>query len=176
MKATLKIIAASTLLSTILMPFSHSAEALVPPPKEPSAVELRQMQTQLNQAEAKWRKTQPQHYAYTLQRSCFCPPEFNKPIMVRVFKGRVQQATLLPDNTPLPNERRAEAYPLDRSFKVIQEAIKRKASSIKVSYDKKYGFPTSISIDYSTMIADEEFYLTIKDFKVASGLKPAQVK
>lgn len=129
---------------------------------------------QLQAAEAKWKQKRPQHYAYTLQRSCFCAPDYRKPIEIRVFKGKVQQASLLPENMPLPAERKAEALTIDGLFRMIHEAINNKAASVTVEYDSAYGYPTSISIDRDQMMADEEIYLSASNFKIASGLKPKQ--
>lgn len=171
-----KLVLTAILSLSFLVPTLQASELTLVKPKLPSVNQLKQAQAQLNQAQAKWRKTQPQHYSFSLQRSCFCPPEYNKPILIRVFKGKVQQASLMPEGKPLPVERKAEAYPIEGAFKIIQEAIKRRAASITVNYNKQYGYPTTISIDYSTMIADEETYISIKDFKVASGLKPIQPK
>lgn len=128
----------------------------------------------LEAAEAVWKQQQPQHYAYQLQPSCFCPPEYTQPIAIRVFKGKIQQADLVTSKKPLPPERKAEAKTIEALFKLIREAINRPAASVKVTYDAQYGFPSSISIDLDQMMADEEMYYSVKEFKVASGLKPAQ--
>lgn len=128
----------------------------------------------LDAAEALWQQKRPEHYAYQLQPSCFCPPEYTQPIAIRVFKGVVQQADLVTSKKPLPADRKADAKTIDDLFKVIRDAINRPAASVKVTYDPTYGFPSSISIDLDQMMADEEIYYTAKDFKVASGLKPAQ--
>ena len=175
-------------LSTMTLPSLAKTDApIVLQPKQPSRAELVQLQTQLNQAKLKWKKQQPLHYSYNLQRSCFCPPEYNYPINIRVFKGKVQQATVVtpphaPINgrraaeQPLAADRKAEAMPIEGLFKIIQDAIQQKASSLKVTYDKRNGYPLTIAIDYNSMIADEESSWTISDFKIASGLKPNQPK
>lgn len=129
---------------------------------------------QLQVAESRWQQHKPEHYAYTLQRSCFCPPDAIKPVEIRVFRGKVQQATVLPDGTPLPAERQDTALTIDDLFAKVQDAIDRKAASLEVTYDPQYGFPTRISIDYERMMADEELSLSASDFKLASGLKPIQ--
>lgn len=128
----------------------------------------------LDAAEALWKRKRPEHYVYQLQPSCFCPPEYTQPIAIRVFKGLVQQADLVNSKKPLPAERKADAKTIEDLFKVIREAINRPAASVQVTYDPNYGFPSSISIDLDQMMADEEIYYTAKDFKVASGLKPAK--
>lgn len=133
---------------------------------------LAQATRQLQAAEAKWKKKRPLHYSYALQRSCFCAPDYRKPIAIRVFRGKVQQASLLPEGTPLPAERKAEALPVEGLFRLVREAIANKAASVVVVYDARYGYPTSISIDRDRMMADEEIHLAVSHFNVASGLKP----
>jgi hypothetical protein len=128
----------------------------------------------LAQAEALWKQKQPMHYSYQLQPSCFCPPEYTQPIAIRVFKGKVQQADLVNSKRPLPADRKEDAKTIEDLFKIIREALERPAASTTITYDPSYGFPSSISIDVDQMIADEEMYYTVKNFKVASGLKPAQ--
>jgi hypothetical protein len=129
---------------------------------------------QLQTAEAKWQRSKPEHYAYTLQRSCFCAPDALKPIEIRVFQGKVQQATVLPDGTPLPADRQYSALTIDDLFKKIHDAIDRKAARLSVTYDAQYGFPTNMNVDYNLMMADEELSLSASNFKLASGLKPTQ--
>lgn len=130
--------------------------------------------TALEAAEALWKKKQPEHYAYQLQLSCFCPPEYTQPIAIRVFRGKVQQADLVTSNKPLPPERKEDAKTIEQLFKLIRDAINRPAASVQVTYDPNYGFPSSINIDLDLMMADEEMYYTINAFNVASGLKPVQ--
>jgi hypothetical protein len=130
----------------------------------------------LKAAEAKWQQKRPQHYAYTLQRSCFCTEEYRKPISIRVFNGKVQQATLLPEGKPLPAERKGDALTVEGLFAIIRTAITNKAASIEVKYDPQYGFPTTIAIDQDRRMADEEINITASNFAIASGLKPKQGK
>ncbi|MEB4592501.1 DUF6174 domain-containing protein [Candidatus Thiothrix sp. Deng01] len=129
---------------------------------------------QLLAVETQWRQKRPSHYAYTLQRSCFCTPEARKPLEIRVFRNTVQQATILPDGKPLPKARKAEALTIDELFEVVRRAINNQAASIDVTYDPLYGFPTTIFIDQDKMIADEEINYAASNFKIASGLKPKQ--
>ncbi|MFM2318118.1 MAG: hypothetical protein RLZZ215_739 [Pseudomonadota bacterium] len=128
----------------------------------------------LEAAEALWKQKRPAHYAYQLQPSCFCPPEYTQPIAIRVLQGKIQQAELVSSQKPLPPERQADAKTIEELFQLIRDAINRPAASVNISYDPQYGFPSTISIDLDRMIADEELYYSVKAFKVASGLKPAQ--
>lgn len=71
-------------------------------------------------AETKWRQNKPTHYSYTLQRSCFCTPEFRKPLAIEVSGSTVTKSTLQPDGTPLPLERRADAVSMEGLFDIIR--------------------------------------------------------
>jgi hypothetical protein len=121
--------------------------------------------TQLQAAETKWQQNRPTHYIYTLQRTCFCPREYNNPIEIRVLNGVVQKAMLLQEQEALPSVRMDEALTINNLFDTIHKAVDSKAAKIDVKYDWEYGYPTSIAIDWDKMMADEETYFT------ASGLR-----
>lgn len=108
-------------------------------------------------AKQKWQKTNASHYIYTLQRSCFCPPEFRKPMRIRVNNNDIKLVLLVPENTEKPKNF-AGAKTVDGLFTLIEQAMQRKAASIEVSYDARFGYPTSIAIDYDKRMADEEVY------------------
>lgn len=121
---------------------------------------------QLQAAEEKWQQNRPRHYIYTLQRTCFCPREYNNPIEIRVLNGVVQKAMLPREGSPLPSVRMDEALTINNLFDIIHKAVDKKAASIDVKYDWRYGYPSSIAIDWDKMMADEETYFT------ARGLRP----
>lgn len=176
MKLLIAALLTAAFLSICAAPSVIAGDKPMPPTKPIVKNPLAEAARQLNAAQAKWQKKRPQHYAYTLQRSCFCIEEYRKPIEIRVFGNKVQQATLQPEGTPLSAERKSEAMTVEDLFRMIREAIANKSASVTVKYDAIYGFPTSISIDRSLMIADEEIYLSASNFKIASGLKPKQQK
>ena len=57
-----------------------------------------------------------------------------------------------------------EPKTIDDWFAVLKHAIDRNAERIDVTYNKIYGFPQSVYIDMSRMIADEEQGWTITNF------------
>ena len=122
-------------------------------------------QQALNAHLAQWQKTRPEKYSYVFIRSCFCTPEYIKPVLTRVDKNTLIDARFKDSNKPLPASLKGNKRTIDSLFKIVQSAIDRKAYSIKVKYNKQYGYPESISVDYDKMIADEELYLSAKDFK-----------
>lgn len=139
-----------------------------PPPIENSKLELPVQSVeakQLQAAEKKWQQSRPTHYIYTLQRTCFCPREYNNPIEIRVLNGVVQKAMLPREGTPLPSVRMDEALTINNLFDIIHKAVDKKAAKIDVKYDWRYGYPSSIAIDWEKMMADEETYFTARDLR-----------
>lgn len=127
-------------------------------------------------AETKWRENRPTHYRYTLQRSCFCTPEFRQPIAIDVSGSTVTKSTLQPDGTPLSLGRRGDAIAVEGLFDIIRKAVDSKAARIDVQYDAHYGYPLSVSVDQSTQMADEEMYYTASEFKAVTKVKPKAKK
>lgn len=151
--------------------FTDNGGAIVQHPA-PSADSYFLANRDLLAAETQWRQHKPEHYRYTLQRSCFCTPEFRKPIIIEVSGNSVTQATV--NGIALPLERRADALTVENLFDIIRKAIDSKAARISVQYDQKNGRPLSISIDQSTQIADEEMYYTASDFKAITQTKASK--
>jgi hypothetical protein len=108
-------------------------------------------------AKNKWQQQANKHYIYTLQRSCFCPPESRKPMRVRVKEGTIVQVMLVPENITKPVTYQG-ARSVASLFALIESAITTNAASIKVTYDAQYGYPTNITIDKDARMADEEIY------------------
>lgn len=133
---------------------------LAPIPRmQPEAVK------KLQNAEDRWQKKHPKHYIYTLQRTCFCPKEYNNPIEIRVLNDFVQQANLPLDGEPMPANRMDEALTIKDLFAIIHKAVDKKAAKIDIKYNWQYGYPTKIDIDWDKMMADEETYFTINEFR-----------
>jgi hypothetical protein len=135
-------------------------------PPAPPAQGFFVAQRDLLAAEAKWRQIQPADYTYTLQRACFCTPEFLKPITIEASGSRVMNVTRQPEGIPLPLDHITDALTVEGLFDVIQRAIDDKVARLDVQYDAQYGFPASISIDRNANTTDDEMYYT------ASGLQP----
>ncbi len=133
-------------------------------PASPKAVTSDIQQT-LNKQLALWEKAAIDNYSYVFQRSCFCTPEYTKAVLVRVREGNVVDARFKDSNKVLPKALERNRQTIKNLFDIIQNAINRKAASIKVKYDPKYAYPGSIAVDYDAQIADEELYISAKDFK-----------
>lgn len=110
------------------------------------------LQRKLDGARATWNAAHVSSYRYEIRVSCFCPPA-TKP---NVFVVRHGVATKF-----------ASGYKslatVPRLFKTIQGAIDDDVADLNVKFGKR-GVPTSIYIDRSANVADEEVGYAVKRF------------
>lgn len=123
--------------------------------------DLKLVSKKLEEARKLWNSKKLTNYVVTQQASCFCMSDYIRPMRFSVSSTGANTGTLLysDDNTKVALES-IKLYTVDDMFALIQEAIKSKAERITVSYDTTYGYPKSVSIDRSSMMADEEINYT----------------
>lgn len=105
--------------------------------------------------------------SYTTQQSCFCPSEFTRPMNITESNGEITSATYADTNEPVPDNIRQSLSTVDQRFEQLQSAYENGADTVNVQYDPQFGFPTSVFIDQSQMIADEEISYTITNLGIA---------
>ncbi len=112
-------------------------------------------QQRLDANRARWRDQHVDSYTYVLTRICFCA-DANRPASVVVRNGQRISVTDVASGQPVVAGLAPLYLTVDELFDFIANAIDRKAAKIDVQYDATLGYPTSIAIDYSVNIADEE--------------------
>ena len=127
-------------------------------------------QRDLSQALESWSIDTPDHYQYVARRSCECLPEVGMPIIVEVQNGAVVSAVYEADLMPVSAEVLGLQYTIDDLFGVIQDAVDEGAYRIDVTYNGDRGYPETIGIDYEMNIADEEFYLDVRNFELLASV------
>lgn len=115
---------------------------------------------------ALWNKGNISSYRYTLSNSCFCIPDARGPVVIEVRNGRTVYVNSVETGQAVDPQFFQSYNTIPKLFNVIQDAIQRRASSLEVRYNHKYGYPTQINIDYNAQIADEEIFLTIENFEI----------
>lgn len=139
------------------------------PPLQAAQTQATATQANMSQLQVNrrlWRQQKISNYRYTLTRSCFCTAEARGPVVVEVRNGVTTAVTSVATGQPVDRELFKQYDTVTKLFNVIQDAINRKASSLTVQYDAKFGYPTQINVDYNSQIADEELYLTVENFQV----------
>lgn len=117
-------------------------------------------QQALNDALNKWTAADTGNYTFEYRRLCFCPQEFNDPMMVNIVNDSVLSAISLATNLPVIDDVRDTINSVEGMFDLLQEAIDTRANTITVNYNDELGYPESIYIDYDEAVADEELSFT----------------
>ena len=113
-------------------------------------------QSELDRNWRRFTNNAPASYTYTVRRNCECLNDVRRPVEVWVDRGRVEHLIYADNGSPVPFSY-ANAFPsAEELFDIIQDAIDRRASEIDVEYDRTYGYPTSVYIDYEYGIGDDE--------------------
>jgi hypothetical protein len=120
---------------------------------------------------AKWEAaaSQAQSTAYIAQNSCFCPPDYTRPMRITESNGNIIDATYADTGETVPSYIRDGLLTMSERFDQLEEAYLSGADRVDVSYDAQLGYPSSVYIDRSFMIADEEISYSIKDLERASA-------
>lgn len=127
-------------------------------------------QSQLDANRKKWESQGIDDYSFTFQRSCFCRGDAIRPINIEVRDGQVSSARYADTGELIPDDRQTNKQSIynmnaDGLFNLVEQGIKGGAERVDVTYDKTFGIPTSIYIDQSTQMADEEMGYTISNFQ-----------
>lgn len=118
----------------------------------------------LAQARATWEAQGIESYRFTLVRNCFCL--IRGPVVVEVRDGAVESIVDADTGEPVVGNTQldevfGEVATIEALFDVIADA--EGAARLDTEFDPELGYPTTIYIDESEMIADEEMGYEVKD-------------
>lgn len=133
------------------------------------ALEITDDYSHIENPKERWAAYKMNDYSISQTRICECLPpyewvnkvngnsvidvEFEMPQQMSQSKEDIKEGLL-----------RYSAITVDEAFQLIEE-YQGKADSIKVSYDERFGYPSSIFIDLSREVADEEIIYSFYDLK-----------
>jgi len=113
--------------------------------------------------QATWQAKNVDDYTLTVQRQCFCP--FTEPVVVTVMDGVVTGATV--DGQPAkPQDVQGIPKTVPELFAVV--TANADAAKMTVEWNEAFGFPTSIQVDSIENAVDDEFGISVTDFRPAS--------
>lgn len=111
----------------------------------------------LEAARAIWATQGLRDYTFRLSRECFCLPESIGPAWVSVFNSvLVSRVDYVDTGEPMPDEYARWYLSVEGLFDLIDDALRRGAYRVDVTYDQATGVPLDIYIDYDVQMADEE--------------------
>lgn len=121
----------------------------------------------LEQNRSLWDSHAIRHYRFNFKIGCMCPWYGMMPLTVEVRNGEIVSmvASNGRDITPYLDTFRPHGT-IDSLFDTVDSAISKRVHRLEVQYDAAYGFPTSIVIDPSSMITDDETGYYVTNFEV----------
>jgi hypothetical protein len=105
-------------------------------------------------------------YSFTYSRTCFCFEEFSKTKVTVDESGEIVEVNKINSSGALESvsANNFDQYiSIEELFDIVKKKIDKKASQVKVEYDKISGFPTLLYVDYDFRMADDEISYEIKD-------------
>lgn len=153
----MKTVLATLAVLFLLAPGSAAAIELEPGKVDPAITDGTAAR-EFKAAREKWLGKKIRNYRFTVERYCFCVGPGKVKITVR--NGKPARIHPRPWHGPRT---------VPGMFRVIGQAIKRKAADLEVRYHPRLGFAKRVSIDYIAMAADDEIGYRISAFK---RLKP----
>jgi hypothetical protein len=116
-----------------------------------------------------WQSQRIADYQVQFRMSCFCVPDVIAPVVLQVRGGAIVSVTRVSDGVAVPPSRwKGIYYTVDQMFALIADAQAKGADEIRVSYDAVLRYPTTVFIDQSVQLADEELRVEM------SGLTPVR--
>ena len=120
-----------------------------------------------------WKNQKLTNYDFTVERQAFAPEEWRGPVNIQVRNGMAISVTYTSDGSEVTGGKFDNADTIDKLFIMLKDAYNgkgefvqfgQKADTVNVTYDAQRGYPVSIYIDVSQMIADEEQGYAVTNF------------
>lgn len=119
-------------------------------------------QSLLDSNRKKWDSEMASNYQFNFQWSCYCTMDFIAEVNITVRENRIQGATFVESDVPIPLDAAIERYKvMDGLFDLLQSAIGENAHTIAAKYHPELGYPTEVWIDYEQNSVDEELGFSI---------------
>lgn len=111
-----------------------------------------------------WDKNQMTNYSFDFRASCFCVDDWVREVNVTVYSDTVANVIFTDDSLP-PTELKAyQWYTISELFSMTRSII-QEAQKFEINYDKTYGNPEMISVDWDFKVADDEFIYYLSNVK-----------
>ena len=104
------------------------------------------------------------HYGYNFRASCYCIDEWVREVEVAVINDSVT-SVIFTDTRESPETLIISDWQTINSLFDLSKTIIEEAAKFKLEYDKTYGNPTLISVDWDFEIADDEFTFYLSNIK-----------
>ena len=113
-----------------------------------------------------WQSQRLTNYQVQFRMSCFCVPDATAPVILQVRNGAIVSVTRVADGAAVPSTKwEGIYYTVDQMFALIADAQAKGAEEVRVEYHAELRYPTTVFIDQSTRLADEERWFEMSDLQ-----------
>lgn len=124
----------------------------------------------LDASRAAWQAAGITTYDYSYQRVCECHPDIPADTIIAVRDGeivgvRYAREDYLAD-VELPADRWQWFRTIDDLFALVESA-QAQSALVRVTFDERYGYPSTIYIDYVADLVGDEVDMKVTSFSVA---------
>ena len=136
----------------------------IPAPGDASGA--RDLLTELSDRRRAWDESRPAAFRYVVDRDCYCERTYVEPyIATEEHGGRLAAFTIEIETTTgefvaVP----PEPLWIDELFDLVEQSI-REEKHVEVSYDKEFGFPSSVMVHPVPRSPDSVYRIEVRDFE-----------
>ena len=113
-----------------------------------------------------WQSQRLTNYQVQFRLSCFCITDVTQPVLLQVRNNAIVSVTRVADGVAVPPSKwEGTYYTVDQMFALIADAEAKGADEVRVSYDSTFSYPTTVFIDQSQRLADEERWFEMSDLQ-----------
>lgn len=116
-------------------------------------------------ARARWALANAADYVFEFRRSCFCAPDFVRPVRIEVLDGVVSSAVYVDNEEPIASPL-TSVPTIEDLFDEIRDALNGMAFSVTADYDADLGYPIGVSIDHIENAIDDEMAFNVSLFQL----------
>ena len=102
------------------------------------------------------------NYSFDFRVSCYCIDEWVREVNVLVNEEKITNVFFTDDSLKPVVLKSSDWYTINKLFEISKASIEE-ADQFEIEYDKKYGNPIMISIDWDSLIADDEIVFYTKN-------------
>ncbi len=134
----------------------------------PEEIDLEQMRRDLDQAMFRWFESGPQSYEFVFRWQCFCPPEANSPVRIRVEGGQIVSVADAVSDEPVVAPGGLEYETVTSLFGWISQRLAQEPEFAELEFDAETGYPIKARFNPVLELVDDEEAFFIEELEVVN--------